>query len=172
MFDKDKEIQKFIKGEFKKGKTKEEIERELKKKGQSFYINNLSSYPDTSLFQKYKKLHYILIVVLIVLIPLRLMSVPLNTFGFGWYIFLLVLSASIPILLIYYLRTHRKDAYIIVSALGLIGLSRSIRFDYESTNPLFMLALFLYLIGIFILISMIVLSFFLYEKLFPKKKVD
>ncbi len=123
MFGKDKEIQKFIKEQFKNGKTKEDIEKELKKKGQSFYINNLSAYPDTILFQKYKRLHYILIGLLGFSILLRLMSIPFDS-NLAVTLIFLSLAVGIPILLILYLRTHRKDAYLIVSALVLMGLSR------------------------------------------------
>ena len=164
----DKEVQKFVKEEFKKGRTKEEIEKELRKKGKEFYLDVLSVYPDTTIFQKYKKFHYFLVGLLVFSILLRLMSIPYN-YGLSWTILYLSLALGIPILLILYLRTHRKDAYLIVSALGLMGLSRSIQFDFDKSMPFFAIYLGLYIFSLIILISIIGVSFFLYKKLFPKK---
>ena len=164
----DKEVQKFIKEQFKKGKTKEDIEKELRKNGQSFYLNNLSVYPDTAVFQKYKKFHNILIGLLTFSILLRLLSIPYD-YGFGWTTLYLILAVGIPILLILYLRTHRKEAYLVVSLLGLTGLSKSIQFDFDTNMPFFAIYLGLYIFSLIILISIIGISFFLYRKLFPKK---
>ena len=165
----DKEVQKFVKDKFKKGNTKEEIEKELRKKGQSFYLNNLSVYPDTILFQKYKKFHHALVGLLVFTILLRLLSIPYD-YGLGWTVLYLSLALGIPILLILYLRTHRKDAYLIVSALGLMDLSRSIQFDYDKSMQFFPIYFGLYIFSLIILISIIGISFFLYKKLFPKKE--
>lgn len=165
----DEEVQKFIKEQFKKGKTKEDIEKELRKNGKSFYLNNLSVYPDTALFQKYKKFHYTLVGLLTFSILLTLLSIPYD-YGIGWTTLYLALAVGIPILLILYLKTHRKDAYLVVSALSLMGLSRSIQFDFDKNMPFFAIYLGLYIFSLIILISIIGVSFFLYRKLFPKKE--
>jgi len=168
MFDKDKEVQKFIKDEFKKGKTKEEIAKELKKRGQSFYLNNLNAYPDTNLFLKYKKWHHILITSLITLIPLRLLSVPVSD-GMGFTILMMVLVLAIPIILILSLRTHTKQMYLIVGTLGLLSLGNSFRYNLDNIGPLSAIEMGLYVFGLVVLISITGFAFLLYVKLFPKK---
>ena len=158
-----KEIKEYARTEIKKGVSKRDIEKELSKKYRGgLYKSILNQYPETSLIKKYNKYNNVLITLIVISAILKVVTIfliDLNLIILGAIALFAVLVSYVVIDLI---RNYQKNGYIIVGLLGIVGLL-NFGYSFEST-----ITTLVYLIFIIYGLSIPILAFFLYKRLFPK----
>jgi ABC-type multidrug transport system fused ATPase/permease subunit len=157
------EITQFIKERINQNISKSQIETELSSKYQNTeYEKILKDFPEPALKEKYKNFNRALIVFIAVTFLIRLINLikmatggMVSELGIAVTLGVSIMILSLPVVAIYLVSSYSRRGYIFTTLFYLYALQDA----YKSMTSV---------INLFVPLIIVMLSVFLYRKIFPK----